>query len=143
MVKPGAKVDLRRVDAASTAGLKGGRGAAMAALEPHSEQLAALQDRLWAEAKHPLLVILQGIDASGKDGTIKHVFRGVNPQGTRVTSFKEPTADELTHDFLWRVHRAVPRAGEIGIFNRSQYEDVLIARVRRLVLGRRSSSSVC
>ncbi|TME47101.1 MAG: polyphosphate kinase 2 family protein [Chloroflexi bacterium] len=136
MVKPGAKVDLRRVDAASTAGLKGGRGAAMAALEPHSEQLAALQDRLWAEAKHPLLVILQGIDASGKDGTIKHVFRGVNPQGTRVTSFKEPTAEELTHDFLWRVHLAVPRAGEIGIFNRSQYEDVLIARVRRLVPAR-------
>src|SRR5438105_142008 len=133
MVEPGSKVDLGRIDAASTAGLKGGQAAAMAALESHRVQLAELQGRLWAEAEQALLVILQGIDASGKDGTIKHVFRGVNPQGTRVTSFKEPTPEELAHDFLWRVHGAVPRAGEIGIFNRSQYEDVLAARVRHLV----------
>jgi len=133
LVKPGSRVDLDRIDTSSTPGLKGGQDAALAAMESHLEKLADLQDRLWAEAKQALLVILQGIDASGKDGTIKHVFRGVNPQATNVTSFKEPTAEELAHDFLWRVHRAVPKAGEIGIFNRSQYEDILAARVRHLV----------
>ena len=80
-----------------------------------------------------MLVVLQGMDASGKDGTVKHVFSGVNPQGTRVAAFKEPTREELGHDFLWRVHRQTPIAGEIGIFNRSHYEDVLVARVHRLV----------
>lgn len=133
LIEPGAKVDLDRIDPGATDGLKGGRDAAMAALDKHREQLAGLQDRLWAEAQRALLVVLQGIDASGKDGTIKHVFEGVNPQATRVTSFKEPSAEELAHDYLWRVHRAMPRAGEIGIFNRSHYEDVLVARVRRLV----------
>ena len=96
-------------------------------------RLADLQDRLWAESRRSLLVVLQAMDAGGKDGTIKHVFRGVNPQGCRVQSFKEPTHLELAHDFLWRVHRAAPRAGEIGIFNRSHYEDVLITRVHGLV----------
>jgi PPK2 family polyphosphate:nucleotide phosphotransferase len=131
--KPGAQVDLRRVDPASAPGLKGGRGAAEAVLEGDRAELARWQDRLWAEAKRALLVVLQGMDASGKDGTIKHVFQGVNPQGTRVVAFKEPTPEELAHDFLWRVHRAVPRSGEIGVFNRSHYEDVLAARVRKLV----------
>jgi PPK2 family polyphosphate:nucleotide phosphotransferase len=78
------------------------------------------------------LVVLQGPDAAGKDGTISHVFTGINPQGARVASFKEPTGEELAHDFLWRIHRQVPRAGEIGIFNRSHYEDVLVARVDKL-----------
>ena len=133
MVKPGGKVDLDRIDPASSGGLKGGRAEANAALDSHLEKLSQLQDRLWAEASRSLLVVLQGIDASGKDGTIKHVFQGVNPQATRVTSFKEPTKEELAHDFLWRVHRAMPRAGEIGIFNRSQYEDVLVVRVHKLV----------
>ncbi len=85
------------------------------------------------KARRSLLVVLQGLDAAGKDGTIKHVFSGVNPQGARVASFKEPTGVELSHDFLWRVHRQVPAAGEIGIFNRSHYEDVLVARVDKLV----------
>jgi PPK2 family polyphosphate:nucleotide phosphotransferase len=132
-VKPGSKVDVAALDPANTRALKGGRTAANAAIADNEASLTELQMRLWAESRRSLLLILQGTDASGKDGTIAHVFRGVNPQGTRVTSFKPPTADELAHDFLWRIHRAVPRAGEIGIFNRSQYEDVLVARVRKLV----------
>ena len=132
-VKPGSTIDLADFDPGSTDGIPGGRAEAEAALPDLLTDLADLQDRLWAEAKRSLLVVLQAIDAGGKDGTIKHVFRGVNPQGTRVTSFKEPTQIELAHDFLWRVHQAVPRAGEIGIFNRSHYEDVLITRVHGLV----------
>jgi PPK2 family polyphosphate:nucleotide phosphotransferase len=132
-IKPGKTVDLGDLDPGSTAGAPGKRPATEAALPELSDELAGLQDRLWAEAKRSLLVVLQAIDAGGKDGTIKHVFRGVNPQGTRVTSFKEPTNIELQHDFLWRVHREAPRAGEIGIFNRSHYEDVLIVRVHELV----------
>ncbi len=96
------------------------------------EALGHLQDRLIADKKHAVLVVLQGRDASGKDGTIKQVFDGCNPQGCRVTSFGVPTALELSHDFLWRVHAAIPPRGYIGIFNRSHYEDVLAVRVRRL-----------
>ena len=132
-VKPGSKVDLATFDPADTKPLKGGHTAALAALEHDHKALSGLQTRLFAEGRQSVLLILQGTDASGKDGTIAHVFQGVNPQGTRVVSFKAPTDEELAHDFLWRVHRAVPRAGEIGIFNRSHYEDVLVARVRKLV----------
>jgi PPK2 family polyphosphate:nucleotide phosphotransferase len=132
-IDPGSKLDLARHDPASTPGIKGGQDVALAALAGDHKELAGWQDRLWAEAKRSLLIVLQGMDASGKDGTISHVFDGVNPQGTRVTAFKEPTAEELAHDFLWRVHRAAPRAGEIGIFNRSHYEDVLVVRVHKLV----------
>jgi PPK2 family polyphosphate:nucleotide phosphotransferase len=96
-------------------------------------RLADLQDRLWAEAKRSVLVVLQGIDAAGKDGTINKVMEAFNPQGCPVTSFKVPSAEELAHDYLWRVHRQVPRRGEIGIFNRSHYEDVLVVRVHELV----------
>ena len=88
-----------------------------------------LQERLYAEGQRSLLIILQGMDTSGKDGTIRHVMRGVNPQGCQVTSFKAPTPDERSHDFLWRIHQHVPQKGLIGIFNRSHYEDVLITRV--------------
>jgi PPK2 family polyphosphate:nucleotide phosphotransferase len=98
-------------------------------------QVADLQDLhelLYAENKRALLIVLQGMDAAGKDGTIKHVMSGVNPQGCAVTSFKQPSAIELAHDFLWRIHAAVPAKGAIGIFNRSHYEDVLIARVHKL-----------
>jgi PPK2 family polyphosphate:nucleotide phosphotransferase len=132
-VKPGSKVNVATLDPADTRALKGGRKAADAALRDEQAALIELQTRLWAESSRSLLLILQGTDASGKDGTIAHVFGAVNPQGTRVTSFKPPTAEELAHDFLWRVHLATPRAGEIGIFNRSHYEDVLVARVRKLV----------
>jgi PPK2 family polyphosphate:nucleotide phosphotransferase len=91
-----------------------------------------LQEILYAQAKHAILVVLQGIDTSGKDGTIRKVFSPLNPLGTKAVAFKTPTAPELAHDFLWRVHKAVPPAGVIGIFNRSHYEDVVTARVHRL-----------
>lgn len=96
-------------------------------------RLIELQPRLYAEDRHKLLVVLQAMDAGGKDGTIRRVFQGVNPQGVRVTSFKAPSKEELAHDFLWRVHKAVPARGMIGVFNRSHYEDVLIVRVDSLV----------
>jgi PPK2 family polyphosphate:nucleotide phosphotransferase len=97
------------------------------------EKIADLQERLYAEAKQTLLIVLQGMDAGGKDGTIKHVMSSVNPQGCDVTSFKVPSSLEQAHDFLWRVHNAVPPHGFIGIFNRSHYEDVLVTRVHGLV----------
>lgn len=96
------------------------------------ERLRELQNVLYAEHRHALLIVLQAMDAGGKDGTIRHVMRGVNPQGVRVTSFKVPTPQELDHDFLWRIHPHVPGKGMIGIFNRSHYEDVLVVRVARL-----------
>ena len=99
------------------------------------ERLAELQDRLYAESKRALLVVLQGLDASGKDGTIKHVMTGVNPQSVAVTSFKEPTPLELAHDFLWRTDLAVPARGHIGVFNRSHYEEVLVVRVHPELLA--------
>jgi PPK2 family polyphosphate:nucleotide phosphotransferase len=132
-VPPGHRTGLDAFDPGSTSGAPGDRLTTEAAVAPLQARLQELQDRLWAEGRRSLLVVLQGLDAAGKDGTIKHVFSGVNPQGARVASFKEPTAEELSHDFLWRVHREVPRAGEIGIFNRSHYEDVLVARVDGLV----------
>ncbi|MCA9904823.1 MAG: polyphosphate kinase 2 family protein [Anaerolineae bacterium] len=97
------------------------------------KRFAALQEMLYAQGKHALLVVLQAMDAGGKDGTIKKVFDSVNPQGVQVTSFKVPTAEELAHDYLWRIHKAVPGRGFIGIFNRSHYEDVLVVRVNELV----------
>ncbi|MBC8290812.1 MAG: polyphosphate kinase 2 family protein [Planctomycetes bacterium] len=97
------------------------------------EELMELQNRLYAEGQRSLLIVLQAMDAGGKDSTIRRVFRGVNPQGVHVASFKVPSESELQHDFLWRIHREVPRKGMIGIFNRSHYEDVLVARVEHLV----------
>jgi PPK2 family polyphosphate:nucleotide phosphotransferase len=102
-------------------------------LEKDVERLAELQDVLYAEGKRSLLVVLQAIDAGGKDGTIKHVFRGLNPQGVHVASFKSPTPEELSHDFLWRIHKEAPAKGYIGVFNRSHYEDVIVVRVHDLV----------
>lgn len=131
-VKPGSTVDLHEMDPSATPGAPGGRDETLATLPALHVELAALQDRLAAERRQSLLVVLQAMDAAGKDGTIRHVFDGVNPQGTRVHSFKAPVGEELGHDFLWRVHRQVPAAGEIGIFNRSHYEDVLVVRVAKL-----------
>jgi PPK2 family polyphosphate:nucleotide phosphotransferase len=99
------------------------------------ERLAQLQDRLYAEEKRALLVVLQGLDASGKDGTIKHVMSGVNPEGVSVTAFKQPTALELAHDFLWRTQVALPARGHIGVFNRSHYEEMLVVRVHPELLA--------
>jgi PPK2 family polyphosphate:nucleotide phosphotransferase len=130
-VSPNGKFKLKSRDAADTAGVS--KAHAAKSVAHHIERLAALHDLLYAEHARSLLIILQGMDASGKDGSIKHVMSGVNPQGCNVVSFKQPSVRELDHDFLWRVHAAVPGKGEIGIFNRSHYEDVLIARVHKLV----------
>ncbi len=94
------------------------------------ERLAALQDRLWAEKARSVLLVLQGIDTSGKDGTIKHVIGDVNPLGCRITAFKKPTREEAKHHFLWRIRRALPEPGELGVFGRSHYEDVVVPRVK-------------
>jgi PPK2 family polyphosphate:nucleotide phosphotransferase len=130
-VTPGSEVDLGRIDPSSTHGRR--EQASAVAQAEGLARLAALQDRLWAEAKHAVLVVLQGIDAAGKDGTIRHVVGAFNPMGCQVTSFKVPTAIELAHDYLWRVHQRTPGRGEIGIFNRSHYEEVLVVRVHELV----------
>jgi len=130
-VKPGSKVDVARFDCAATFGRD--KDVATDELPQVLARLTDLQARTWAEAKHAVLVVIQGIDAAGKDGTIKVIARAFNPQGTPVTSFKAPSALELAHDYLWRVHQRVPARGEIGIFNRSHYEDVLIVRVHALV----------
>jgi PPK2 family polyphosphate:nucleotide phosphotransferase len=114
-------------DPADVAGLD--KGAAQERRDADLERLAALQERLYAEGRRALLVVLQAMDAAGKDGTIAHVMRGLNPQGVSVTSFKAPTHRELAHDFLWRTQLALPARGEIGVFNRSHYEEVLIVRV--------------
>jgi PPK2 family polyphosphate:nucleotide phosphotransferase len=129
--RPGARFSLEKFAPDDTHGVSKNR--ADKAFAGHVEKLAALHDLLYAEHKRSLLIILQGMDAAGKDGTIKHVMSGVNPQGCAITSFKQPSARELDHDFLWRIHAAVPEKGDIGIFNRSHYEDVLIARVHNLV----------
>ncbi len=131
-VKPGSKVKLKDSDA-RTKGPYDDKDDAKADLKENVEKLKQLQRVLYAEDKHSLLIVLQAMDAGGKDGTIRHVMGGLNPQGCRVASFKAPTAKELSHDFLWRIHRHTPGRGEIGIFNRSHYEDVLIVRVHDLV----------
>jgi PPK2 family polyphosphate:nucleotide phosphotransferase len=128
---PGAKFKIAKWKADDTHGIS--KGHADKACPTHIEKLTGLHDLLYAEQKRALLVVLQGMDAAGKDGTIKHVMSGVNPQGCTVTPFKQPSALESIHDFLWRIHAAVPPRGAIGIFNRSHYEDVLIARVHKLV----------
>ncbi len=104
-----------------------------AEMQKLSNELSELQEVMAAAQHHSMLIILQGMDTSGKDGTIRHVLSHVNPQGCQVVSFKEPTSEELAHDFLWRVHKVAPGLGTMGIFNRSQYEDVLVARVHNLV----------
>ncbi len=130
--RPGSRIRLSAIHPGHTGDLRD-KEAAAEHLRRNIERLTKLQHRLYADNRYALLIVLQGMDAAGKDGTIRHVMSGVNPQGCTVTSFKTPTPEELDHDFLWRIHRAIPRHGEIGIFNRSHYEDVLIARVHRLV----------
>lgn len=127
-VDPRSAADLGGRDPRDSLGLPG-KEAASRELASLLEELSSLQERLYAEGRRSVLLVLQGLDASGKDGTIRAVFRGVNPQGCSVTSFKVPTPVELAHDFLWRVHAHAPARGMIGIFNRSHYEDVVTARV--------------
>jgi PPK2 family polyphosphate:nucleotide phosphotransferase len=127
-VEPGEKAKLGERDPGSTSGVKD-RAAAAEIVAADLAELRDLQYRLWAEARRSVLLVLQGMDAAGKDGTIRHVFTGVNPQGCRVVAFKAPSLTEAAHDFLWRIHQAAPARGEIGIFNRSHYEDVVAAQV--------------
>jgi|SRR5215213_1394038 len=130
-IAPGSKVHLAKYDPADTSAAK--KTDTEAVFAELNGRLELIQERLWAEHKHKVLVVLQGMDTSGKDGTIRKVFEGVNPLGVGVSAFKAPSEEELDHDFLWRIHSRVPGRGEIVIFNRSHYEDVLVPRVRRLV----------
>ncbi|TAN36111.1 MAG: polyphosphate kinase 2 family protein [Verrucomicrobia bacterium] len=131
-VKPGQAVRLADWDATWTGSFKD-KDDARDGLRENIARMDELQYLLYAQRKYALLIVLQGMDASGKDGTIRHVMSGLNPQSCYVQAFKEPTPEELDHDFLWRIHHAVPGRGEIGIFNRSHYEDVLVVRVHDLV----------
>jgi len=133
LVKPGKKVKLENWDPDDKSLVDLDKKDGEKELDEVNDELEKLQELLFAEGKQQLLIILQGMDTSGKDGVIRHVFDGVNPQGVRVASFKVPTAEELSHDYLWRIHKQTPRKGEIVIFNRSQYEDVLVVRVHSLV----------
>ena len=133
LVQPGKKLRLADVDPRGTPGFVGDKDAGKARTAELNARFEELQETLYASGTNRLLVVLQAMDAGGKDGTIRSVFDGVNPQGVRVACFKQPTATELAHDFLWRVHPHAPAAGEIAIWNRSHYEDVLVARVRELV----------
>jgi PPK2 family polyphosphate:nucleotide phosphotransferase len=130
-IKPGDRVQLSRRDSADISSFSG-KAPTKARTEKLAEAINDLQDRLYAENKRALLVVLQGTDTAGKDGTIRGVFNHTGPLGVQVRAFKRPSDEELSHDFLWRAHLACPPRGYIGIFNRSHYEDVLIARVRNL-----------
>jgi PPK2 family polyphosphate:nucleotide phosphotransferase len=132
LIEPGKGFRLKDIDPDDSGPYKNREDAA-ADMERNRQRLIDLQELLYAEGKHSLLIILQAMDGGGKDGAIEHVMRGVNPQGCGVTSFKAPSAEELAHDFLWRIHKAAPARGMIGIFNRSHYEDVLIVRVEEIV----------
>ena len=131
-ISSGEHIRLQDVDPGDTGKYKD-KEEANGETEKNIARMAELQEIMYAEEKHALLIILQAMDAAGKDGTIKKVMSGVNPQGCRVTSFKVPTPEELSHDFLWRLHKQVPPRGYIGLFNRSHYEDVLVVRVHQLV----------
>jgi len=132
-VQPGTKVDLSQWDPNDKSAYPISKQEGRKALLDLNERLEILQELLFAEHKHKVLIVLQAMDTGGKDGVIRHVFEGVNPQGVRVANFKKPTLEELDHDYLWRVHKHVPGKGEIVIFNRSHYEDVLVVRVHELV----------
>jgi PPK2 family polyphosphate:nucleotide phosphotransferase len=132
VVKPKSEVDLSAVDASFKPSHET-KTSALPALAEHGQKLSALQYLLYAENQRSLLVCLQGLDAAGKDGTIRHVLGAVNPQGARVHAFKVPSPLEASHDFLWRAHQQVPAKGEIVVFNRSHYEDVLVVRAHGLV----------
>jgi PPK2 family polyphosphate:nucleotide phosphotransferase len=133
-VTEGKRFRLKDHDPDDTAGYDMEKAEAAGLLAEGVERLAALQDRLYAQDRWAMLAVLQAMDAAGKDGTIKHVMSGVNPQGVHVTAFKAPGPEELDHDFLWRVNRALPERGRIGIFNRSHYEEVLVVRVHPQLL---------
>jgi len=132
VVEPGAKVRLGKIDPAFK-GKNESQDSATAEIQKHVERMAKLQYLLYADGKQSLLVVLQALDAGGKDGVVRHVFSAMNPQGTSVFGFKQPSKLEAAHDFLWRTHLRAPGKGEVVIFNRSHYEDVLVVRVHKLV----------
>ena len=133
-ITDGSGFRLKDFDPGETLGVKS-KEHAQETLESGTERLAVLQEKLYAQDRWGILVVLQGMDAAGKDSTIKHVMSGVNPQGCQVSSFKTPSTEELQHDFLWRTWHALPERGKIGIFNRSYYEEVLVVRVHREFLA--------
>jgi len=132
-IKPDQKVKLSTWDPNDTGDFKGGKKEGLDEVRRLNDKLEELQELLYAEHKHKVLIVLQAMDTGGKDGVIRRVFDGVNPQGVRVAGFKVPTPEELDHDYLWRVHKMTPGKGEMVIFNRSHYEDVLVVRVHNIV----------
>jgi PPK2 family polyphosphate:nucleotide phosphotransferase len=131
-IKPDSKVNLEKIDPSYHAGYDN-EEATLTELNKYSQRLSELQAVMFAENKHALLIVLQAMDGGGKDGTISRVMAALNPQGCSVVGFKVPTAEELAHDYLWRIHKQTPRKGQITVFNRSHYEDVLVVRVHNLV----------
>ena len=132
IVKPGSDVRLKHFDP-SYHGKQESHKSALAEIKKNLQKMEQLQYLMYAENKHSVLIVLQGLDAAGKDGVVRHVLSGMNPSGCVSSNFKQPTAKELAHDFLWRVHPHVPTKGSVAIFNRSHYEDVLVVRVHDLV----------
>src|SRR5215813_8821242 len=137
-VTKGEGFQLKNYDPGDTCGLKVDKGEASELLQQGTEWLAQEQDMLYAQDRWSLLLVFQAMDAAGKDSTIKHVMSGVNPQGCQVFSFKQPSQEELKHDFMWRYSKCLPERGRIGIFNRSYYEEVLIVRVHKEILKRQN-----
>ncbi len=133
LIPPDEDISLSRWDPADTSAWKSDKAEAKQRIQQLNTELETLQELLYAQAEHKILIVLQGMDTSGKDGVISHVFEGVNPQGVRVVSFKVPTPLEAAHDYLWRIHQQVPWQGEMVIFNRSHYENILVVRVHNLV----------
>ena len=132
IVPPGRKLDLTKVSTSNTLNFKS-KAETKDLLNKNIKKMSDLQNKLYAQDVYSILIIFQAMDAAGKDSTIKHVMSGLNPQGTQVYSFKQPSSEELDHDYLWRIHKALPERGRIGIFNRSHYEEVLVVRVHDLV----------
>lgn len=132
LVKPNSKLDLSKIDTSYTANLKS-KDEGKDLLQNNIKIMRELQSKMYAQDRYSLLLVFQAMDAAGKDGTIKHVMSGVNPQGTQVFSFKQPSSLELDHGYLWRINKALPEKGRIGIFNRSHYEEVLVVRVHNLI----------
>ncbi len=133
IVKPGSKIKLSEWDPNNTGNFKGGKEDGLAEVTRLNNRLSELQEILYAEHKHKVLIVLQAMDTGGKDGAIRRVFSGINPQGIHVANFKAPTAEELDHDYLWRIHKMTPAKGEMTVFNRSHYEDVLVVRVHNII----------
>jgi PPK2 family polyphosphate:nucleotide phosphotransferase len=139
--EPDKKVKLSKIDTRDT-GKYAAKEEAIEKLTANIERMAELQDMLYAQDKYSVLVILQAMDTAGKDGIVKHVMKGLNPQGTLVESFKQPSAEELDHDYLWRVNKSLPERGQIGIFNRSYYEEVLVVKIHDLIKNQQLPASV-